>query len=78
MATTVHKLLRPCSSRSPRGGVLLITGESISEVARELYDPYETGKRLARTALSVEHAGGLANEFGAWASWEGAEVFGGV
>lgn len=55
--------------------MLLLTGQSIAETAKVCYKE-EAGVELRDTAMHVEHAGGLANAFGAWASWEGAESFG--
>ena len=60
---------------APQGRMLLLTGRSVSDTAKRVYREV-AGVQLRDTQLSVEHAGGLANDFGAWASWQGAEEWG--
>lgn len=69
VAATVKTLL------APEGRMLLLTGRSIADTACAIYKEI-AGLELKETALKVEHAGGLANSFGAWASWPNAERFG--
>ncbi|PWN39391.1 hypothetical protein IE81DRAFT_294920 [Ceraceosorus guamensis] len=69
VAETVKELL------APKGRVLLLTGRSIADAACGIYKEV-ADVELKETALKVEHAGGLANAFGAWASWPDAEKFG--
>ena len=60
---------------APQGRMLLLTGRSVSDTAKQVYKEV-AGVQLRDTQLHVEHAGGLANDFGAWASWQGAEEWG--
>lgn len=76
VATSVHHLLKasPLSGKG-EASILLLTGDSISGYARQVYPlsapSGEKGKPLQRTPLVVEHEGGrLSNEFGAWCNWQ--------
>ena len=71
MAQTVKKLLRS----EKDGKILLITGQSISEAACEIYGNEQTGSLRRAQQLEIEHMG-LANDFGAWGNWDGIEEFG--
>jgi hypothetical protein len=71
IAQTVKKLLQ-----SEEGKVLLITGESITEQACEIYGNETAGRLRRAEKLEVEHIG-LKNEFGAWGNWDGVERVGG-
>jgi hypothetical protein len=74
IAQTVKKLLK---SEQQEGKVLLITGQSISAQACEIYGNEKTGPLRRAEKLEVEHVG-LQNDFGAWGNWDGVERFGGV
>ena len=71
MAQTAKKLLKS----EKDGKILLITGQSISEAACEIYGNEETGPLRKAEKLTIEHTG-LANDFGAWGNWNGIEEFG--
>ena len=79
------RLVRRDAAGRVTGRVLLLTGCSIGDEAARIYgalDQREAEARggqagaLQRTALEVEHAGGLANAFGAWGNWPGANAWG--
>ncbi|XP_006454853.1 hypothetical protein AGABI2DRAFT_198504 [Agaricus bisporus var. bisporus H97] len=65
---TLRQVLKPSAK------VILLTSTSIEDVIKALYDFPPLGP-MRRTALKVEH-GQLANVYGCWGSWEGAESFG--
>ncbi len=71
MAQTAKKLL----SSQKDGKILLITGQSISEAACEIYGNEQTGPLRRAEKVEIEHVG-LANVFGAWGNWDGIEDFG--
>lgn len=79
-ANSVSQLVKRDGDRVT-GKVLLITGCSIGDKAAEIYsglDLRSTPEKgtLQRTALQVEHASGISNDFGAWANWSGADQWG--
>ncbi|WFD30524.1 Protein-lysine N-methyltransferase efm5 [Malassezia sp. CBS 17886] len=73
---TARYLVRRDEGGRVTGKTLLFTGQSIGDEAAPLYSEMATGadtpRALQRTALEVQHAGGLANDFGAWGSWPDA------
>jgi len=58
------------------GKVLLLTGVSIGEKALKYYQNGEDGEKMKLTKLKVEHSSPLANDFNAWADFDGAENWG--
>lgn len=72
MAQTAKRLLKS----DEEGKILLITGQSISEQAAEIYGNDKTGPLRRAEKLTIEHCG-LANDFVALGNWDGIEEFGG-
>jgi hypothetical protein len=69
LAQTLRKIL------SPEGRILLLTDTTKVPDFEEIYSFEPLGK-LRRTDVEVVHEGGLAVNYGVWASWTGGESFG--
>jgi len=66
VAQTLHKILKP------GGRMMILTSTSVLDHLRTVYTA-PIGP-LYRSKMPVEHAGGLANDFGLWQSWSTAET----
>ncbi|KAL1747337.1 putative N6-adenine methyltransferase-domain-containing protein [Schizophyllum fasciatum] len=60
---------------APGAKLLLLTGVSTEPILERLYTAPPVGP-LVKTALEVEHGGGLANDFACWGNWPEAKDFG--
>ncbi|KAJ7223265.1 putative N6-adenine methyltransferase-domain-containing protein [Mycena pura] len=67
----VVKTLRRILRRKAK--LIVLTSTSVEPILERLYDAPPLGP-LKRTKIEVQH-GQLRNDFGCWASWEGAEDF---
>lgn len=70
VAQTLSLILHPT-----RGRLLLLTSTSV-QCLPIVYNDRPIGP-LFNTGLKIEHAGGIANDFGCWASWELGKTYAG-
>ncbi|KAK4052737.1 Protein-lysine N-methyltransferase efm5 [Microbotryomycetes sp. JL201] len=63
LARTLRLLLKP------QGKLILLTSTSVEHLFPQIYDSAPIGP-LHKTDIQVTHAGGIANSFGVWTSWE--------
>ncbi|KAF9042156.1 putative N6-adenine methyltransferase-domain-containing protein [Panaeolus papilionaceus] len=67
---TVDQIIKPST-----GKLVILSSTMVEKILHSLYDGSPIG-RLRRTAMQVEHANQLGNDFAIWGSWDGAEDFG--
>ncbi|PPQ63544.1 hypothetical protein CVT24_004774 [Panaeolus cyanescens] len=70
LKTTVDQIIKPAT-----GKLVMITSTIVEKIIQNLYGESPIG-HLKRTAIEVEHANQLGNDFAVWGSWDGAEDFG--